>query len=64
MSASTLTRTNASSTAKSTSRARVSARQHQDEVIPVKPDEQLWKRDEERAFEAGVRWFLAVSRTA
>lgn len=33
-------------------------------VLPPKPDERLWKADEARAFEAGVRWFLAVSRAA
>jgi hypothetical protein len=28
------------------------------------PDRQLWETDKARAFEAGVRWFLAVSRAA
>jgi hypothetical protein len=32
--------------------------------LPPKPDERLWGTDEARAFEAGVRWFLAVSRSA
>ncbi len=32
--------------------------------LPPKPDPQLWEADEAEAFEAGVRWFLAVSRTA
>lgn len=31
---------------------------------PELPDRQLWKTDNARAFEAGVRWFLAVSRAA
>jgi hypothetical protein len=34
------------------------------EAVPAKPDRRLWKSDNERAFEAGVRWFLAVSRAA
>jgi hypothetical protein len=34
------------------------------EVLPAKPDRQLWKTDEASAFEVGVRWFLAVSRAA
>lgn len=34
------------------------------DVLPPKPDEQLWKTEKARAFEAGVRWFLAVSRNA
>ena len=32
--------------------------------LPPKPDKQLWKTDKAQAFEAGVRWFLAVSRAA
>jgi hypothetical protein len=35
---------------------------HEDRLAP--PDRQLWETDKARAFEAGVRWFLAVSRTA
>jgi hypothetical protein len=31
---------------------------------PEKPAQQLWKTDKDKAFEAGVRWFLAVSRNA
>ena len=34
------------------------------EGVPAKPDKDLWKTDRARAFEAGVRWFLAVSRSA
>ena len=34
------------------------------EVLPPRPDKSLWKTDKARAFEAGVRWFLAVSRNA
>lgn len=34
------------------------------EVLPPKPDKRLWETDKARAFEAGVRWFLAVSRNA
>jgi hypothetical protein len=34
------------------------------ESLPPKPDKQLWKTDKARAFEAGVQWFLAVSRSA
>jgi hypothetical protein len=65
MSASTMmTRPNAATTAESNSRVRALARQNQVEVTPRKPDQQLWKTDEERAFEAGLQWFLAVSRTA
>lgn len=33
-------------------------------TLPTKPDQQLWKTDNAKAFEAGVRWFLAVSRAA
>jgi hypothetical protein len=33
-------------------------------ALPAKPDRQLWKTDRAKAFEAGVRWFLAVSRAA
>ena len=33
-------------------------------ALPAKPDQRLWKTDKARAFEAGVRWFLAVSRAA
>lgn len=32
--------------------------------LPPKPDKRLWEADKARAFEAGVRWFLAVSRAA
>jgi hypothetical protein len=62
MTASTLIRTNVPSTDKSNNRSR--ARQHEIDVTPAQPDKQLWKTDEKRAFEAGVQWFLAVSRTA
>ena len=31
---------------------------------PSAPCRQLWEQDAERAFEAGVQWFLAVSRAA
>ena len=31
---------------------------------PSKPDAQLWKTDKDKAFEAGVQWFLAASRAA
>ena len=34
------------------------------EVLPAVPERRLWEADEARAFEAGVRWFLAVSRRA
>ena len=34
------------------------------EALPPKPDPRWWKADKARAFEAGVRWFLAVSRNA
>jgi len=34
---------------------------HRTEVLPPRPDKQLWKADKAGAFEAGVRWFLAVS---
>ncbi len=34
------------------------------EALPPKPDKDLWKTDRAKAFEAGVRWFLAVSRGA
>ena len=29
-----------------------------------KPDQQVWTTDKAKAFEAGLRWFLAVSRNA
>jgi hypothetical protein len=32
--------------------------------LPQPPDRRLWKTDSARAFEAGVQWFLAVSRAA
>jgi hypothetical protein len=35
---------------------------HEDHLAP--PDRQLWETDKVRAFEAGVQWFLAVSRAA
>ena len=57
MTAATPTRPN---TARLNRRVRKSARK----PLPAKPAGQLWKTDEERAFEAGVRWFLAVSRAA
>lgn len=34
------------------------------EPVPPVPDRRLWEADRTRAFEAGVRWFLAVSRAA
>jgi hypothetical protein len=34
------------------------------EPLPPRPDRRLWGADRARAFEAGVRWFLAVSRAA
>ena len=33
-------------------------------ALPPVPDRRLWETDRGRAFEAGVRWFLAVSRAA
>lgn len=33
-------------------------------VLQAEPDRQLGKGDEAKAFEVGVRWFLAVSRAA
>jgi hypothetical protein len=33
-------------------------------TAPARPDRRLWKTDADKAFEAGVRWFLAVSRSA
>jgi hypothetical protein len=53
MTAATLTRPNAPSTVRPKTPAR-----------PEKPDPRLWKTDKAKAFEAGVRWFLAVSRNA
>ncbi len=53
MTAATLTRPNARPIRKSEKAA-----------PPAKPDRQLWKTDKAKAFEAGVRWFLAVSRAA
>jgi hypothetical protein len=38
--------------------------QYPQEVRPAMPDSQLWKTDKARAFDAGVEWFLAVSRSA
>jgi hypothetical protein len=32
--------------------------------LPPRPDKRLWEADKAGAFEAGVRWFLAVSRGA
>jgi hypothetical protein len=34
----------------------------EDRLAP--PDRQVWETDNARAFETGVRWFLAVSRAA
>ena len=34
------------------------------DALPPVPDKRLWETDEARAFEAGVPWFLAVSRAA
>ena len=57
MTAATLIRATA---AQPTSKPLKSARKS----LPPKPDKQLWKTDKVRAFEAGVQWFLAVSRAA
>jgi len=38
--------------------------EHRTEGLPPKPDKQLWVTDKARAFEAGVRWFLAGSPDA
>jgi hypothetical protein len=38
--------------------------ENQSEVLPPKPDTQLWKTDKARALEVGARWFLEVSRNA
>jgi hypothetical protein len=40
------------------------AREPRRDARPEKPDKQLWETDRARAFEAAVRWFLAVSRAA
>jgi hypothetical protein len=40
------------------------ARPPRAEAVPSKPGKHLWEADRARAFEAGVRWFLAVSRGA
>ena len=56
MTAATLTRPNARPTSKSEKAS--------PKALPAKPDRQLWKTDNARAFEAGVRWFLAMSRAA
>lgn len=53
--------------AKSSAAARsrlTSVRPTRPDPRPAMPDERLWKTDKARAFEAGVRWFLAVSRAA
>ena len=51
--------------AKSSTAARTSyVRPIRPEPQPAMPDKQLWKTDAARAFEAGIRWFLAVSRAA
>lgn len=44
--------------------ARSKSRKSGREALPAKPDKQLWETDKDKAFAAGVRWFLAVSRTA
>jgi hypothetical protein len=49
--------------ARETSRPRP-ARETRTEVLPPMPDKQLWKADKAGGFEAGVQWFLAVSRNA
>jgi hypothetical protein len=41
-----------------------SVRQTASPARPTVPCRQLWEQDAERAFEAGVQWFLAVSRAA
>jgi hypothetical protein len=33
-------------------------------TLPTQPGQPLWNSDKAKAFEAGVRWFLAVSRAA
>ncbi len=40
------------------------ARQTRTPVRPAMPDKRLWKADKALAFEAGIKWFLAVSRAA
>jgi hypothetical protein len=57
MTAATLTRPNARSTR---TKCKTATRQ----ISPAKPDKQLWKTDKDKAFEAGVQWFLSVSRNA
>jgi len=47
-----------------TSRREGTHRKDRREVRPEKPDRRLWEADKARAFEAGVQWFLAVSRAA
>ena len=59
-----LTRTNALPVAQSRGRVQPATRPIRSEGSPAKPDERLWKTDKDEAFEAGVRWFLAVSRVA
>ena len=46
--------------ARKTEQQPVPAREH----LPEPPDRRLWEPDSTRAFEDGVRWFLAVSRAA
>ena len=41
-----------------------SVRPTRPEPRPAMPDKQLWKTDKARAFEAGIQWFIAVSRAA
>ena len=64
MNASTLTRTLAPVAGRPNGPSRTPARAARPEVRPAMPDERLWKTDNERAFEAAIEWFLAVSRTA
>jgi hypothetical protein len=47
-----------------TSQQSRSGRQDRQVVVPPLPDPRLWKTDRDRAFEAGVRWFLAIASTA
>ena len=50
--------------ARKTQRATRSARTARVAAVPTRPDVRLWEVDRAKAFEAAVRWFLAVSRGA
>ena len=64
MNAVTLTHASAPSLTGSNDRWPAPVQQMSRNTCPSRSDHELRKKLDDRAFEAGVRWFLAVSRAA